>query len=188
MKDRAKTEEGAEEMHRKKSMQQMSGDELIQLAMHSEEMRELRNARRRTRRQWLKTAPREETALRYRGEEKPCNVAQYLKVERFVLRWLDEFPDLKGDATAILLVLAHNILHVLYLKKGCTGTTLADCPSFSIHDLCTTATEIALNYNPDPAFKLTRAQIFNAMVALTQGIEISRLRFNTLLGDISIDL
>jgi hypothetical protein len=142
----------------------------------------------RERRQWLKTAPREETALHYRAEEQPCTIAQYLEVERFVLRSLDEFPDLKGDAMDILLVLAHNILHLLHPKQGCTGTTLADCSAFSLHDLCSTALEIALNFNPDPAFKLTSSEIFGAMIGLTEGIDRERLRFSILLGDISIDL
>jgi len=188
MKDRAGTEEGIEEMRRKKRMQEMSIDELMELAKHAEEVRQRRNARRRERRQWLKTAPREETALRYRAEEKPCSVAQYLKVERFMLRWLDEFPGLKGNALEILLVLAHNILHLLHPEKSCAGTRLSDCPAFSLHELCSTAIEIALNYNLDPAFKLTHSQIFDAMVALTQGIDQERLRFHALLGDISIDL
>jgi len=169
-------------------MQEMSIDDMMEMARRSEEMRQRRNARRRERRQWLKTAPREETALRYRAEEKPCTVAEYLRAERFVLRWLDEFPGLKGDAMEILLVLAHNILHLLRPENGCTGTTLADCPAFSVHDLCSTALEIALNYNPDPAFKLTYAQVFNTMVELTQGVDRERLHFNALLGDISIDL
>ncbi len=70
----------------------MNIDELMEKSLHFEEMRERRNARRRERRKWLKNAPREETALRYRGQERPCTVGQYLKVERFVLRRLDEFP------------------------------------------------------------------------------------------------
>lgn len=166
----------------------MGLDEMMELAKQYEEQRQRRNARRRARRQWLKTAPREETALRYRAEEKPCSVTLYLQAERFVLRWLPEFPDLQKDALEILLVLAHNILHLLHPVKRCTGTTLADCPAFSIHTLCSTAIEIALNFNPDPAFKLTRSQVFNALVALTQGVDRERLRFDALLGDVSIDL
>ena len=169
-------------------MQDMSLDELIQLAQHHEEMRKRRNARRRERRLWLKTAPREETALRSRAEEKHCTVNQYLQVERFVLRWLDEFPGLKGDAMAILLTLAHNILHLLHPGEPCTGTTLVDCPAFSLHELCSAAIDIGFNFNPDPAFKLTRSQISDAMIKLTQGVDRERLRFNTLLGDLSIDL
>jgi hypothetical protein len=80
-------------MRKKKSMQEMSVDELLELAKLLAERRERRNAQRRKRRQWRKTAPREETALRYRAEEKPCPVALYLEAERFVLRWLGEFPD-----------------------------------------------------------------------------------------------
>ncbi len=188
MKDQARTEERAEEMRRKKDMQEMSIDELMEMAKHYEEMRQRRNERRRAKRQWQKTAPREETVLRYHGEEKPCSSALYLKVERFVLRWLNEFPDLKQDAVAILLVLAHNILHLLHPEKGCEGTMLADCPAFSIHDLCESAIEITLNFKPDPAFKLTHAQLFDAMVVLTQGVDRERLRFSILLGDLSIDL
>jgi hypothetical protein len=48
--------------------------------------------------------------------------------------------------------------------------------------------EIGFNFNPDPAFKLTRSQIADAMIGLTQGIDRERLRFNTLLGDLSLDL
>ncbi len=173
---------------RRKSMQPMSIGELIQSAMHSEEMRQQRNARRRARRLWLKTASREVTALRYHAEEKPCPIALYLEAERFVLRWLDEFPELQGDAVAILLTLAHTILHLLHPEVGCTGTTLADCPAFSIHDLCSTALEIGFNFNPDPAFKLTRSQITGAMIGLTHGVDRERLRFNILLGEISLDL
>lgn len=169
-------------------MQQMSVDELIQWATHAEEMRQRRNVRRRARRQWLKTAPREETALRYRAEEEPYTVAIYLKAERFVLRWLDEFPELKGDAMSILLTLAHNILHLLYPEKPCAGTVLADCPSFNAHDLCDCAIEIGMNFNPDPAFNLKRLQIADAIIGLTQGLDQERLRFNSVLGDISIDL
>jgi hypothetical protein len=85
-------------------------------------------------------------------------------------------------------VLAHNILHLLHPEKECAGTRLSDSPTFSIHDLCSTALEIALNFNPDPAFKLTHAQIFDAMIGLIQGVDRERLRFNALMGDISIDL
>lgn len=175
-------------MRRKKRLQEMNLDELMELGKHLQEQRERRNAQRRKRRAWLKTAPREETALRYRAEEKPCSIAQYLQVERFLLRWLDEFPELKGNATAILLTLAHNILHVLHPGQPCTGTRLADCPTFSLHELCSTALDIGFNFNPDPAFKLTRSQIADAMIGLTQGIDLERLRFNTLLGNISLDL
>jgi hypothetical protein len=183
------TEEGADvEMRRKKRLQDMSIDELIEMAKHAEEMRQRRNARRRERRQWLKNAPREQTVLRYHAQERPCTVGQYLYVERFVLRWLDEFPGLRGDATAILLTLAHNILHLLHPAQPCTGTRLVDCPSFSLHELCSTGVEILLNYRLDPAFKLTRAQLFEAMAGLTQGLDPERLRFNSLLGDLPIDL
>jgi hypothetical protein len=175
-------------MRRQKSMSEMNVDELIELGLHLEKLRVRRNARRRERRAFLKTAPREQTALRYRAQENPCSVAQYLKAERFVLGFLDEFPDLKGNATAILLTLAHTILHQLHPGEPCTGTTLVDCPAFSPHELCSTAVEIALNYHPDPAFQLTPARIFDAMVALTQGIDRERLRFNSLLGDLSLDL
>lgn len=183
-----KNKKEVEEMRRKKDIQQMSIDEMIELAKHYEEVRKLRNARRRARRQWLKTAPREETALRYRAEEKPCSIALYLKVERFVLRWLDEFPDLRGDAMQILLTLAHNILHLLHQEQHCAGTTLIDCPAFSLHDQCEAAIEIALNFNLDPKFTLTHAQIFEAVMGLSQGVDKERLHFHTLLGDISIDL
>jgi hypothetical protein len=36
-----------------------------------------------------------------------------------------------------------------------------------------------LNYRLDPAFKLTHAQIFDAMVGLTQGVDRARLHFNS---------
>jgi hypothetical protein len=94
----------------------------------------------------------------------------------------------KGDAMAILLTLAHNILHLLHPGEPCTGTTLVDCPAFSLHELCSAAIDIGFNFNPDPAFKLTRSQISEAMIILIQGIDQERLRFNTLLGDLSIDL
>lgn len=175
-------------MGRKKSRQDMSPDELIQWVQDLEEARQRRNASRRERRQWLKTAPREETALRYRAEEKPCSIMLYLQVERFVLRWLPEFPDLRGDAMHVLLTLAHNILHLLHSEESCAGTTIADCPAFSIHEICSAAIEIGLNFNPDPSFKLKRPQIAEAMMWLTQGIDRERLRFNTLLGDLPIDL
>jgi len=123
-------------MRKKKRMQEMSVDELMEWARHLEEQRERRNARRRKRREFLKTAPREETTLRYRAEEKPCSVTQYLQVECLVLRSLDEFPDLKGDAIAVLLTLAHNILHLLHPGEPCQGPRLLDCPAFSLHELC----------------------------------------------------
>jgi hypothetical protein len=186
--NRGRLKRRSKEMRRKKRLQDMSVDELIERAKQAEEMRKRRNARRRERRRWLKNAPREETALRSHTEEKPCSVDQYLKVERFVLRFLDEFPDLKGNAMAILLTLAHNILHLLHPGEPCTGTRLTDCPTFSLHELCSTAIDVGFNFNLDPAFKLTRYQIAQAMLGLTQGVDRERLRFNTLLGDISIDL
>ncbi len=48
-------------MRRKKHLQDMSRDELIQFGQKLEEQRQRRNARSRERRLWLKTAPREET-------------------------------------------------------------------------------------------------------------------------------
>lgn len=175
-------------MRRKKSLQEMNLDELIEWADHLDEQRKQRNARRRARRHWLKTAPREQTALRYRAEEKPCTVAQYLQAERVVLHFLDEFPDLKGNALAVLLTLSHTILHYLHPGEPCRGTRLLDCPAFSLHELCLAAVEIVLNYHLDPAFRLTRSQIFDAMVAFTSGIDQERLRFHTLLGDLPLDL
>ena len=173
---------------KKKTLQEMSSDELIELATQHMERRQQRNTRRRERRHWLKTAPREETALRYRAQEKPCAVAQYLKAERFLLRWLDEFPDLKGDATAILLVLAHNVLHILYPKDRCEGDTLADCPTFSIHEICSAAIDIGFNYRLDPAFGVSFFQAALAMMELSQGVDRERLLFNSILADLSLDL
>jgi len=175
-------------MRRKKSLQEMSIDELMALVQHHEEMRQRRNARRRERRKWLKTAPREDTALRYRAQEKPCSIGQYVEVERFVLRWLDKHPDLKEDATVILLVLAHNILHLLHPGEKCSGPRLTDCPTFSLHEVCNAALDVALNYRVELALGLTHSHIFWAMVTLTEGIDQERLHFNTLLGDISLDL
>jgi hypothetical protein len=175
-------------MGRRKDMQDMSVEELLEEAARYKEQRDRHNARRRERRRWLKTAPREQTALRYRREEKPCSVAQYLQAERHLLQWIDEFPDIKGDAMQILLVLSHTILHIIHPEKLCTGDTLADCPAFSTHDLCTAAIDIALNFRLDPKFKVTHAQVFSAMMGLAQGVDLDRLRFNSLLGDISIDL
>jgi hypothetical protein len=175
-------------MQKKKRMNEMNADELIELATHLDEARQKRNARRRARRAWLKNAPREETALHYHAEEKPCTIAQYLEVERFVLRWLNEFPDLKGDAVLVLLVLAHNILHLLSPEKHCSGTFLAECPSFTIHDLSMTAIEIGYNFRPDPAFHLKAFQIAQGMIELTRGVNQERLNFNKILDDITIDL
>src|SRR5205807_7417789 len=123
--------------------------------------------RRRERRQWLKTAPREQTALRFRREETPCSVALYLQAERFLLRWLPEFPNLQGDPMCVLLTLAHNVLHLLHPEERCGGATIADCPAFSVHEICSAAVEIGFNYRPDPAFKLTYTQIVFAMAGLT---------------------
>src|SRR5262245_50931607 len=81
----------------------MSRDELIKLGQDLEEQCQRRNARRRERQRWLKTAPREETALRYRAEEKPCSIAVFLQAERLFLRWLPEFPHFQGNATAASL-------------------------------------------------------------------------------------
>jgi hypothetical protein len=146
------------------------------------------NARRRERRRWLKSAPREETALLYRAEEKPCSVAIYLQAERCLLRWLPDFPDLVGDATLVLLLLAHSILHLLHPEERCLARSLADCPAFSIHEICQAAIEIGFNYRPDPQFRLTAFPIALAMAGLTQGLDRDRLRFDTLLGDLQIDL
>jgi hypothetical protein len=57
-------------MRRKKPLQDMSRDELIQFGQKLEEQRQRRNARRREQRLWLKTAPREETfSMRYAGND-----------------------------------------------------------------------------------------------------------------------
>src|SRR5258706_14115238 len=61
-------ERRARSMRRKKHRQDMSRDELIQFGQKLEEQRKRRNARRRERRLWLKTAPREETfSMLYAG-------------------------------------------------------------------------------------------------------------------------
>jgi hypothetical protein len=112
----------------------------------------------------------------------------YLEAERFVLRWLDEFPDLKDNAMLILLVLAHNILHLLSPHQRCAGETLADCPAFTIHELSSAAVEIGFNFNLDPKFGLKPLEIAQAMIGITEGIDRERLRFHTLLQDIQIDL
>jgi hypothetical protein len=173
-------------MRKKIDLQNMSLDDMREMAREYEEQRQRRNARRRERRQWLKTAPREETALKYRAQEKPCSVTLYLQVERALLR---TFPELKmGDAVQVLLALAHNILHLQHPEvDGSRETTMADC-AFSTHELCSTALEVAMNYRLDPAFQLTHAQIFEAMMAFAGGVDRERLHFNSLLGDISIDL
>ena len=55
-------------MRRKKPLQDMSRDELIQFGQKLEEQRQRRNARSREQRLWLKTAPREETfSMLYAG-------------------------------------------------------------------------------------------------------------------------
>ncbi|EFH84677.1 hypothetical protein [Ktedonobacter racemifer] len=173
---------------RKKHLQYMSLDEIKQEVQDYEERRQRRNARRRERRQWLKTAPREETCLRYRGEEKPCDKRTFLKAERFVLQCNEKYPEFKGDAVLILLTLSHNILHLRYPDRACGGDSLADCPLVSLHVLCYTALEVAFNYRLDPGFKLGGAQIAQARLELASGLDRERLRFNTLLGDLSIDL
>src|SRR5258708_32428773 len=61
-------ERRARSMRRKKHLQDMSRDELIQFGQKLEEQRQRRNARSRERRLWLKTAPREETfSMLYAG-------------------------------------------------------------------------------------------------------------------------
>jgi hypothetical protein len=175
-------------MRKKKiDLQYMSLEDLMEMAQQYEERCQRRNARRRERRKWLKNAPREQTALKYHAQERPCSIPQYVQVERSLLGFLDEYPLLKGDAIQVLLALSHNILHVLHPEVHCAGTTLADC-AFSMHELCSTALEIAMNFRPDPAFKLTHDQIFEAMMAFTGGVDKERLHFNAILGDLSIDL
>ncbi len=173
-------------MRKKIDLQNMSLEDMLEMGRQYEEQRQRRNARRRERRKWLKTAPREETALKYRAQEKPCAVAQYLQVERALLR---TFPELKmGDAVQILLALAHNILHLQHPEvDGSREITMADC-ALSMHELCSCALEIALNYRLDPAFQLSHAQIFEAMMTFAGGVDRERLHFNALLGDLSIDL
>jgi len=57
-------------MRRKKHLQDMSRDELIQFGQKLEEQRQRRNARSREQRLWLKTAPREETfSMLYAGND-----------------------------------------------------------------------------------------------------------------------
>ena len=126
--------------------------------------------------------------MRYRAEEKPCSVAVFLQAERLLLRFLPEFPSFQGDATAVLLTLAHNVLHLLHAEERCAADTIAECPEFSIHEICLAAINIGLNYRLDPAFKLTSTQIGFAMAGLSQGIDRERLRFNNLLGNLPIDL
>lgn len=144
-------------MESKKDVRSMTLEEHIQEAERYEAACARRNALRRKRRQWLKTAI-------------------YLQAERRLLRWLPDFPDLAGDAMQILLTLAHSILHLLHPDHHCSARTLADCPVFSVHQLCQTACEIGFNYRLDERFKLT------------QGLDRERLRFDTLLGDLQVDL
>jgi hypothetical protein len=165
----------------------MTLDEITEYAQEYEERRQRRNAHQRERRRRLKTAPREETVLKYRAQEKPCSIAQYLQAERSLLGKMEDYPDLAGSATDILLVLSHNILHLLHPEIRCPGTTFADC-SFSLHELCAAAIEIGLNYRLDPAFKVSNDQVFRAMMELSSGVNRERLHFNALLSDISIDL
>jgi hypothetical protein len=55
-------------MRRKKHLQDRSRDELIPFGQQLEEQRQRRNARRRERRLWLKTAPHKETfSMLYAG-------------------------------------------------------------------------------------------------------------------------
>jgi hypothetical protein len=57
-------------MRRKKPLQDMSRDKLIQFGQKLEEQRQRRNARSREQRLWLKTAPREETfSMLYAGND-----------------------------------------------------------------------------------------------------------------------
>jgi hypothetical protein len=55
--------ERGEGMRRKKRLQDMSQDELIQFGQALAEQHQRRNARRRERRRWLKNAPREQTVM-----------------------------------------------------------------------------------------------------------------------------
>src|SRR6266581_2395206 len=109
-------------MRKKKiDLQNMSLEDMLEMGRQYEEQCQRRNARRRERRKWLKTAPREETALKYRAQEKPCSIAVYLQVERALLR---TFPELgKGDVVQVLLALAHNILHVLHSEVDSSAET-----------------------------------------------------------------
>jgi hypothetical protein len=59
------SDEGQTMRKKKIHLKDMSEEELLAMAQQYEERCERRNARRRERRKWLKTAPREETALRY---------------------------------------------------------------------------------------------------------------------------
>ncbi len=180
--------ERGEGMRRKKRLQDMSQDELIQFGQALAEQHQRRNARRRERRRWLKNAPREQTALRYRGEEKPCSIAVFLQAEGLLLRRLPDIPDLQGNAVVVLLTLAHMVLHLLHAPDRCAADTIMECPEFSVHEICSAAVEIGLNYHPDPTFKLKHTQIVFAIGELMQGIDKERLHFNTLLGDLPIDL
>jgi hypothetical protein len=175
-------------MPRKKHPRDMDPDELIQFSQALVEQHQQRNARRRERRRWLKNAPREETALRFRAQERPCSIAIFLQAERLLLRWLPDFPDFQGDATAVLLTLAHTVLHLLHSPEPCAAKTILACQKFSLHEICSAAVEIGLNYRLDPTFKVTYTQVVFAMAALTRGIDKERLHFNHLLGDLSVDV
>jgi hypothetical protein len=71
-------------MRRKKHLQDMSWDELIQFGQKLEEQRQRRNARRRERRLWLKTAPREEAfSMLYagNGDYAPDGIIYYMLID-----------------------------------------------------------------------------------------------------------
>ena len=71
-------------MRRKKHLQDMSRDELIQFRQKLEEQRQRRNARRRERRLWLKAAPREETfSMLYEGlgDDAPDAIIYYMLID-----------------------------------------------------------------------------------------------------------
>src|SRR5205807_9323334 len=77
-------ERRARSMRRNKHLQDMSRDELIQFGQKLEEQRQRRNARRRERRLWLKTAPREETfSMLYagNGDYAPDAILYYMLID-----------------------------------------------------------------------------------------------------------
>src|SRR5215469_6627495 len=98
--------------------------EVVQRVVRAGKRRLRKNVRAREKRQWLKTAPREDTALRYRGKPEPCSIAQYLFAERVVLRYLEEHPGKRPDALMYLLWMAHLVLHLLHPEEVCKGATI----------------------------------------------------------------
>lgn len=97
-----------------------------------------------------------------------------------MLNWLAEHPDEKPDAEWVLLTLAHAVLHMLRPE--------ARYEDFTTHDLCSTAIDLGFNFTLHPSLKVKPGDINWTLIRLTSGLDKELLKFNTLLGDIHIDV